>query len=543
MPCENISFSFSLIDESYTIKIIDSLKPKSSYGSDFISNKLLKYLKIELSKPITKIINQCFQSGSFPDKLKIAKVIPLYKKKDDTLLENYRPVSVLSSVSKVFERTIYNQIYQYFSDHNLFYKSQYGFRRNHSTEFATIELIDNIISEMDNKEVPLNIYLDLSKAFDTLDHSILLTKLKHYGINGIAHDLVRSYLTNRFQYIEFNNTQSKLLPIKTGVPQGSILGPLLFIIYVNDLSNVSNIFYPIIYADDTTLITTLKTIKLYNNSSNIDTVLNNELCKISNWLKLNKLSLNCEKTKAMIFHTPQRIITYPKIQVNGHNIEFVREFNFLGIIIDEHLSWKPHTTSLSNKLSKTVGIMSRLKNFLPSEALLNIYNSLIVSHLNYGIFLWGERLGQLTKLQKKAVRIISKSKYNAHTSGLFRNLKVIKLDDINTIHNFKICYKLYNSLLPESLSTIIFSNEHQTRYATRRRDQQNLPLQFVKHDFAKQSFRYRIPIIFNNMNDSIRSKIFSHSFIGYKIYIKKFFINSYSVECNIVNCYICSLNQ
>ena len=271
------TYHFKSVSDNDIIKVIDSLKLKTSYGIDQISNKLLKYLKNELSSPISRIINQCFLTGVFPEKLKIAKVIPLYKKKDKTLLENYRPVSILSSVSKVFERTMYNQIYQYFSDNKLFYQSQYGFRQNHSTEFATIELVDRLISEMENNEIPLNIYLDLSKAFDTLDHAILLEKLKHYGIKDRALDLLESYLTNRQQYVHLNDTTSDLLPIITGVPQGSILGPLLFIIYVNDLSNASNFFYPIIYADDTTLMTTLKTITLHDINNDINRIINNEL--------------------------------------------------------------------------------------------------------------------------------------------------------------------------------------------------------------------------------------------------------------------------
>ena len=257
-------------------------------------------------------------------------------------------------------------------------------------------------------------------------------------------------------------------------------------------------------------------------------------------MALNKLSLNCEKTKAMIFHTKQRTIEYPEILINNHLIEFVEEFNFLGIVLDKHLNWKPHASFISNKISKTLGIMNKLKNVLLTEALLHIYNSLILSHINYGLFLWGARSKQVTKLLKRAIRIISGSKYNAHTSVLFKKLKLLKFEQLCTLHDYKICYKLFNSLLPISLSSAISPMEQlQTRYATRYRNQLNLPLYRVRHEYAKQMFKYRIPQIFNNMEELIKNKLFSHSYIGFKLYIKNRFIGGYSADCNIIDCYIC----
>ena len=254
----NTNFTFRSINEQDVGKIIDSLPSKSSYGEDGISPKLLKSLKSAILKSFTLIINQILHTGIFPEHLKIARVLPLFKKDDQTIFSNYRPISLLPSFSKVVEKIIFNQLYEYFDSHKYFYSSQYGFRKCHSTEHAALELIDKIITDMDKGNIPINIYLDMSKAFDILDHRILIDKLKYYGITGTALDLFISYLSNRKQYVDFKGIKSNTLDIKSGVPQGSILGPLLFIIFINDFSKSSNLFDFIIYADDTSLSSTLK---------------------------------------------------------------------------------------------------------------------------------------------------------------------------------------------------------------------------------------------------------------------------------------------
>lgn len=309
--------------------------------------------------------------------LKVAKIIPLYKKNETHKFDNYRPISILPSISKVFERIIHTQIYNFFTANKLFFQSQYGFRKNHSTDYAAIELIDKVIHDLDNGDNPLSVFIDLSKAFDTIDHSILIAKLEYYGFNSKSLQLMISYLSNRYQYVDYNETQSSVLKITTGVPQGSILGPLLFIIYMNDIISTCNIFYPILYADDTTLTTTLKTLSSPDQS--VSSNINTELEIINNWLKANKLSINCTKIKAMIFRMPQKRITYPDIYINNVKIEYVEEFNFLGIVIDSNVKFKTHADTISKKISKITGIMNKLKNFLPSEALLHIYNALICS--------------------------------------------------------------------------------------------------------------------------------------------------------------------
>ena len=357
------------------------------------------------------------KTGIFPNKLKLAKVIPIYKKDDPTQVTIYRPISLLPVLSKVIEKTIAKQLSGYFEDNKLFNQNQYGFRPGHSTEHAALELVDKITYKMDNNETPINIFLDLSNAFDTIDHNILLDKLKYYGLDDIAIKLFRSYLTNRYQYVQIENAKSQLLEINTGVPQGSILGPLLFIIYINDISQSSDKFDFIAYADDTTLSTTLNKFS-ESEDMNISDLINLELYKINEWLEINKLSLNAKKSRFMIFHTPNKHITLPILKISNTHIVKVNEFNFLGLTLDTKLDWKRHSNNTSKKISRTIGVLNKLNNFLPQHIKTIIYNTLILPYLNYCILCWGFKCSRVFALQKKAIRIITCSKYNAHTEPL-----------------------------------------------------------------------------------------------------------------------------
>ena len=329
------TFTFMNIDEVVIKKIIYNLPPKSSSGCDGISSKLLKVIEPVIIKPLTLLINQVLNTRTFPDKLKIAKVIPIFKKGDPSLFENYRPISLLPAISKVIEKIIALQLSSYFEKNKLLFDNQYGFRPKHSTEHAALELIYRIINKMDTNEIPLNIFIDLSKAFDTIDHTILLNKLKYYGLKGSTLNLFQSYLNNRKQYTEIEDTTSTILPIHVGVPQGSILGPILFIIYVNDLPQCSNKFDFIMYADDTTLSSTIDSFSDINSNTNADVLINIELCKVIEWLKINKLSLNKNKSKYMLFHMPKKEIQNITLKIDDVNIEMVEEFNILGLTLDD----------------------------------------------------------------------------------------------------------------------------------------------------------------------------------------------------------------
>ena len=242
--------------------------------------------------------------GIFPDSFKKSKITPLFKKGDQSLLLNYRPISLLPTISKVFERILFDQMYTYFNTNSLLAEQQYGFRKNHSTEYAAIKLVDHVSKEMESGKIPCALYIDLSKAFDTLSFDIIFGKLRHYGVADVELRLLISYLTNRKQYVVYNNHESDITEIKAGVPQGSILGPLFFSILINDLINISSKLRFLMYADDTTIYFNLENFT----QQNLNKEINCEIEKINTWLKVNRLSLNLQKTKLMIFHRKQKHI-------------------------------------------------------------------------------------------------------------------------------------------------------------------------------------------------------------------------------------------
>ena len=535
------SFTFMNIDEDAINKIIYNLPPKSSSGCDGISTKLLKVIAPVIIKPLTLLINQVLNTGTFPDKLKIAKVIPIFKKGDPSLFENYRPISLLPAISKVVEKIIALQLSSYFEKNKLLFDNQYGFRPKHSTEHAALELIDRITNKMDTNEIPLNIFLDLSKAFDTIDHSILLNKLKYYGLKGSTLNLFQSYLSNRKQYTEIEDTTSTILPIQVGVPQGSILGPILFIIYVNDLPQCSNKFDFIMYADDTTLSSTIDSFCDINSNASADSLINAEIDKVIEWLKINKLSLNKNKSKYMTFHMPKKQIQHLTLKIDGINIEKVEEFNFLGLTMDTNLKWKKHTDKISNKCSKITGVLNRLKLLFPQEIKCLLYNSLIVPHINYCITAWGFHRNRITIIKKKAIRIITASSYISHTEPLFKQLNVLKVEDILTLQELKFYFKYNQGILPKYLQNWNFIpnskiHNHNTRKIT------TLHTFKTKHEFAKKTLKYNLPYTINNTPHIVKDKVNTHSFQGFSLYVKQYLIRKYNTNCISRNCYICEQN-
>ena len=376
----------SIFLETVTAKeltdIVNNLR-KCSAGYDEINKDILDISLPFIQGTLLYLLNQSLLQGIFPDELKIANVTPIFKADDSAKFNNYRPVSVLSTLSKIFERVMYNRLIDFLETHKILYEKQFGFRKQHSTYMALMILIDKLIKCMENGEIVIGVFLDFSKAFDTVDHSILLSKLNHYGIRGIAHNWFESYLCNRKQFVTYNGVQSTMKTIKCGVPQGSILGPLLFLIYINDLVNICNHTAPFLFADDTNLF------KHGTDLNDIVESLNLELNEISLWLKVNKLSLNIKKTHYMVFTTRRITIDVLDIKIDGYMIDRVTHTKFLGVFIDEKLNWKKHISYISGKISRGLGIIVKARKKLPLNALKTLYFSFIYPFFTYCNHVWG----------------------------------------------------------------------------------------------------------------------------------------------------------
>ena len=391
---------------------------------------------------------------------------------------------------------------------------------------------------MDTGEIPFNMYIDLSKAFDTLDHSILVKKLDYYGVKDTALDLCRDDLENRKQYVQIDTYKSDTTTITTGVPQGSILGPLLFIIYLNDISKFSTLFNTITYADDTTLMGNLSKFKS-NGERDLSGNINYELTKLSDWLKVNRLSLNAKKTKLMIFRTFQKNVIIPKIEMDEIELDPVSNFNYLGIIINENVKWKNHLNKIACNISKKVGIIFKLSHFISCYILLSIYNSLILPHITYGILAWGYESDIIFGLQKKAVRAMTCAKYTAHTGPIFQKLNLLKLKDIHKIQQLKFYYKLKQNHLPEYFNTILTLKACDVHnHLTRNRS--DFFKNRVNHTFAEKCIRYYLLKTVDSVPASIRLKINTHSLQGFLGYCKSNFISKYAGICQIKFFYVCN---
>ena len=337
----------------YDVKhIILSLKSAAA-GCDNFPAYLGKQCINAYLTPLTYILNQSMTEGVFPDLLETARVIPLYKSGEKKKRNNYRPISILSFFSKIFEKTMYNYISNFMDKHNLICKHQFGFRSKHSTQHAVISLVNNITNSLDSSNIVIGVFLDLKKAFDIVDHTILLKKLYSYGIRGKAHTWLTSYLTGRTQYVVYDGHKSSTLNMTCGVPQGSILGPLLFIIYVNDICNVSELLFKILYADDTCVVA-----QGHNLEELIDT-LNNELSSLNEWLLCNKLTLNTNKSYYMVFHRARIKLTNIDIYINGSKLQRVKCVKYLGLMVDQKLKWIDHITHVKHKVAHGLGIINK----------------------------------------------------------------------------------------------------------------------------------------------------------------------------------------
>ena len=361
-----------------------------AYGLYSCPIGILKGAKHILSDILATIINLSVQTGVYPSKLKQAKIIPVFKTGDQTEPGNYRPISLLSVFNRLFERLMHKQLTSFIEKHHILFKSQYGFRENFSTQHAILDIVSKIQNNMDKGLYSRGVFIDLKKAVDTVDHSILFCKLHHYGISGVINDWFSSYISDRTQTTQIGSDISGKDKISFGVPQRSVLGPLLFLIYINDIVQASNKLNFHLFADDTNLLYADKNLR------SLELVVNAELIKVCEWLNASKLSLNTGKSNFVIFHPYQRKVDYDENLILYDNdlkkmtsLERKNYVKYLGILVDSNLSWRYHIDYISSKISQGVGIISRVRHFLPTSTLLRIYRSLIEPYIFYGLAAWG----------------------------------------------------------------------------------------------------------------------------------------------------------
>ena len=440
------SFFVSPTDNMEIADIISNLNQYKSEGPNGIPMKILHLLRNDISSILADLFNLSFSSGVFPSILKIAKVIPVHKKSSKLDTSNYRPISILSNLDKIIERLMYNRLYKFLESNDLIYSLQFGFRKNYSTSLALLSLTENIKQEIDKGRFGCGIFIDFQKAFDTVDHNILLEKLHHYGIRGISNNWFKSYLNDRKQYVTINGYNSDFASIECGIPQGSILGPLLFLIYINDLHSSIKFCKTHHFADDTNL--------LYFDDSfkKLEKFINQDLKNLMNWLNANKISLNADKTELVIFKPLRKVLDYNlNLRLNRKRLYPTSSVKYLGVKIDSKLNWKDHCNSVSIKLSRGNAILSKLRHFVDFSTLKSIYHSFFESNFNYANIVWAQNVNcthRLFLLQKKALRIINFADRFSHTNPLFKASDIIKFHDKVSIDNCIFISKALLNLLP-----------------------------------------------------------------------------------------------
>ena len=443
--------------------IISTLKSGKSLGPNSIPMKILKSLSSLISIPLSQIINESFKSGVFPDKLKLAKVIPLFKKACLLTASNYRPISLLSIFSKITEKVMYERLYKFLTKYEILYALQFGFRASQSINHALVSLTESIRNSLDNKKFGCGIFIDLQKV---INHDILLTKLEHYGIRGISLAWFKSYLSERKQYVPVYGSNSSHLEVTCGVPQGSVLGPLLFLIYINDIPLSSSKLSFYVFADDT---------NIYYEAENLyqlQRTINNELKKVKVWFDVNKLSLNIDKTNYIIFKSPQHSSSESvSIKIGCFTVKRTSYVKFLGVLLDESLSWKYHLTEPSKKLARTCGMFFKVRHFLPIDVLICLYNSLFSPFLQYGIVVWGltyeSYINPVFLLQKRAVRAISFEQFTSPSSPIFLDLKILRLHDLFQLKLLSFVYDSVNKISPACFHSFFPLAEFVHQYGTR----------------------------------------------------------------------------
>ena len=478
-------------------KLIDKLLNKKSSGYDNLDNVLLKKIKDEIALPLSLIFNESLSKGIFPSCMKLGEVVPLYKNKDRSDKSNYRPISLLLTTSKLLEKIVYKRVYGFLNETNQLYCSQYDFRTGHSCNQAVCELIGKISKNIERDWTTICVFLDLSKAFDTLEHSAVLQKLDRYGIRGNALDWFRSYLSNRTIRVKIQKTKSKEFPINYGTPQGSCLGPLIFLIFCNDLNMHLKHMQCIQFADDTTLYLGHPDPILLKN------MIEHDLRVLQDWFRANKLTLNVEKSVCLIFNDKycRKENINMILTLSGKNIPVQTETKFLGVWIDKDLKWDRHVNEITTRVNLRQCLLRRGVNFLTRHAKKILFFAQVQCLFSYGIGAWGNMINRsqqkkLQTIQNKCTRLIDQKCNVAETR---KTHNILSINELTKLENYKLWYRKQKNSLPENLLKQM-RMDHQSHtikkvhnYETRNKKQMNLP--------TARSNAYRTSFLFKGLRD------------------------------------------
>jgi hypothetical protein len=476
----NTELHLGIFSQADLINIINNFQPKDSSDYYGISNKLIKFIKFEIATPLTHIFNTSFNTGKFPSKLKISRTVPIFKAGVRTSCDNYRPISLLCTFSKILEKAVAIRLVNHLRDNQLLNENQFGFQENVSTVHHLTKLCNYVTKELNDKNYVVGIFLDLKKAFDVVPHNLLLKKLEKMGVVGLALRWFTSYLEGRSQCVDVGGKLSSLREIIISVLQGSILGPILFLCYINDLPSCTDLL-ALLFADDTAGLTA---------GPNLKDVLqkaNTELKKIATWFRANKMAVNVTKTKFVVFKgkgmratiddndwiyydnndtgappDPSKIFKLGRITSSNPN-PADRYYKLLGLYLDEHLSFDYHVTTVCNKVAKANFIISKAKNLLPLNSLKTLYFALVHPHLLYCLPVYActnqSNIARLSKAQKKSIRLITRSKYNEHTAPLFQNLKIMPFETLVSYSQCIIMHSIIHKYCPPALHNTWVNNQ------------------------------------------------------------------------------------